>query len=174
MILFLETCQESQTSAWYYSAGRQLSRVKEPNILKKDLYYYHYCYCNYYYLIIIIIAIATGNDDEISKNFWGCAKNFSNPAPLFPSFNAVQGTPYFTETFKRINRMKVFTILDAQIKRTEYSFNLSPPSYQEITQIIKGIKSSGSTMSVRPDVDNLFQAMSIIKFIHVRYLHCSA
>ena len=35
---------------------------------------------------------------------------FSNPAPLFPSFNAVQGTTYFTEPLKRINRMKVFTI----------------------------------------------------------------
>ena len=40
---------------------------------KKNLYYYHYYYCNYYYSVIII-AVATDNDDEISKNFWGCAK----------------------------------------------------------------------------------------------------
>ena len=48
------------------------------------------------------------------------------------------------------------SFLDAQIKETEYSFNL---------------KSSGSTMPVRPDINNFLQAMSIIKIVHVRYWH---
>ena len=47
-----------------------------PNILKKDLYCYHYYYYfNYYYYSIIFIAVATDNNDEISKNSWGYAKN---------------------------------------------------------------------------------------------------
>ena len=41
---------------------------------KKDLHYYHYYYFNNYYSIIII-PVATDNNDEISKNSWGCAKN---------------------------------------------------------------------------------------------------
>ena len=47
---------------------------------------------------------------KLGKTFGAAPKKFSNPAPLFPSFNAVQGTTYFTEALKRINRMKVFTI----------------------------------------------------------------
>ena len=35
------------------------------------------------------------------------------------------------------------SFLDSQIKRTKH-FNFNPPSYQEITQIIKHVKSSGS------------------------------
>ena len=31
----------------------------------------------------ISITAATDNDDEISRNFWGYAKKFSDPAPLF-------------------------------------------------------------------------------------------
>ena len=88
------------------------------------LYYYHYYYCNYYYLIILI-TVATDNDDEISKKFGGCAKKFSNLASLFPSFNAVQGTTYFTEGLKRINHMKVFTIISWIPKLKEPNILLS-------------------------------------------------
>ena len=55
---------------------------------------------------------------------------FSNPAHLFPSFNAVQSTTYFkdalknylpTETYK--SHESVYnSFLDAQIKGTKYSF----------------------------------------------------
>ena len=122
-ILFLETCQQSRTSAWYYSAGRKLSMVRGPNILKKDLCYYHY-------YSIIIIVVATDNDDEIVKTFGAAPKKFSNPAPLFPSFNAVQGTTYFTDALKRINGMKVFTIPSwmPKLKKPNIPFNLPPSS----------------------------------------------
>ena len=36
-------------------------------------------------------------------------------------------------------------------------------SLQEITRIIKRMKFSGSTKTVRPDIDNLLQAMSVLK-----------
>ena len=97
---------------------------------------------------------------------------FSNPAPLFPSFNTVQGTTYFKDALKDINCMKVFTIPSSipKLKKPNIPFNLSPPPQQEITRIIKRMKSSGSAMPVRPDIDNLFQAVSLLKIIHVRFM----
>ena len=55
--------------------------------------------------------------------------------------------------------MKVFAIPSWMPKSKEPNilFNLPPPSWQEITRIIKRMKSSSSTMPVRPDIDNVFQ-----------------
>ena len=96
--------------------------MRGPNILKRYLYYYHCYYCNYDYYSIIIIAAATDNSDA--------PKKYSNPAPLFPSFNAVQGTTYFKDALKRINRMKVFTIPSwmPRLREPNSPFNFSPPS----------------------------------------------
>ena len=59
----------------------------------------------------ISITVATDNDDEISKNFWGYAKKvFRSRSSVLPSFDVVQGTTYFTNALKCVNRMKVFTI----------------------------------------------------------------
>ena len=68
--------------------------------------------------------------------------------------------------------MKVFTIPSSvpKLKKPNIPFNLSPPPQQEITRIIKRMKSSGSAMPVRPDIDNLFQAVSLLKIIHVRFM----
>ena len=35
------------------------------------------------------------------------------------------------------------------------------------------MKSSGSAIPVRPDIDNVLQAMSITKIIYAKYLHWS-
>ena len=51
-------------------------------------------------------------------------KKFSNPTPLFPSFNAVYSTAYFTDALKRINRMKVFIIPSWMPKSKEQIFLL--------------------------------------------------
>ena len=83
--------------------------MRVPSILKKNLHCYPYHFCNYYHSIIII-AVATENDDEISKNFLGCAK--------------------FKDTLKHINCMKVFTIPSwmPRSKNPNIPLNLSPPS----------------------------------------------
>ena len=98
-----------------------------PNIFKKDLYYYYY-HCNYYYSIIIIIAVATDNNDEISKNPWGCAKNVFKSGTSVSIFQRHLG--YFKDALKRIDRMKVFTIPSwmPKLKEPNIPFNLSPPS----------------------------------------------
>ena len=86
----------------------------------------------------ISITVATENDDEISRNFWRCAKKvFRSGTFVLPSFDAVQGTTYFGNALKCVNRMKVFTI-------PSWIPKLKEPSYQEITRTIKRMKSSGS------------------------------
>ena len=95
----------------------------------------------------ISITVATDNDDEISKNFWGYAKKvFRSGNSVLPSFDVVQATNYFTNALKCVNRMKVFAIPSwiPKLKEPNIRFNLSPPTYHEITRIIKRMKSSGS------------------------------
>ena len=53
------------------------------------------------------------------------AKKFSNPASLFPSLKVDQGTTYFMDAFKRINRMKVFPILSWMPKSKKPIFLLT-------------------------------------------------
>ena len=95
---------------------------------------------------LISITVAIDNDDEISRNFWGYTKKVSRSStPVLPSFDIVQGTTYFTNALKCINHMKVFKIPSwiPKLKEPNIPFNLSPPTYQEITRIIKRMKSSG-------------------------------
>ena len=95
----------------------------------------------------ISITVATANDDEISKNFWGYAKKvFRSGSSFLPSFDVVQTTTYFFNVLKCVNRMKVFSIASwiPKLKEPNIPFNLSPPTYHEITRIIKRMKSSGS------------------------------
>ena len=80
----------------------------------------------------ISITVATDNDDEISRNFWGYAKKvFRSGTSVLPYFNVVQGTTYFTNSLKCVNRMKVFTIPSwiPKLREPNIPFNLSPPTY---------------------------------------------
>ena len=95
----------------------------------------------------ISITVATANDDEISKNFWGYAKKvFRSGSSVLPFFDVVQASTYFTNALKCVNCMKVFPIPSwiPKLKEPNIPVNLSPPTYHEITRIIKGMKSSGS------------------------------
>ena len=112
----------------------------------------------------ISMTVATDNDDEISRNIWGYAKKvFRSGSSVLPSSDVVQGTTYFINALKCVNRMKVFTIPSwiTKLKEPNIPFNFSPPSYQEITQIIKRMKSSGSPYTL--------DQMSIICFKRCLY-----
>ena len=69
-----------------------------------------------------------------------------------------------TITLNYVNRMKVFIIPSwiPKLKEPNIPFNLSPPTYQEITRIIKHMKSSGSPC--------LLYQISIICFKRCPYL----
>ena len=60
----------------------------------------------------ISISIATDNDDELSRNFWHYAKKvFRSSTSVLPSFDAIQGTNYFTNLLKCVHCRNVLTIL---------------------------------------------------------------
>ena len=72
--------------------------------LKKDLYYYHYYFCNYcYYYSIIIIAVAADTDNEISKNFCGCAKKVFKSGTFVFTFQRLSG---YCLLYRRIEKYK--------------------------------------------------------------------
>ena len=87
------------------------------------------------------------HDSLINNNFWGYVKRFfTKNTGSFPSFNLTQCTSYFTKTFSSINPTKTFKIPDWIPKFTspQTQFNLDPPTYQEITNVIRKMKPSGS------------------------------
>ena len=95
----------------------------------------------------ISITVATDNNVEISRNFWGYTKKvLKSGTSVLPTFDVVQGTTYFTNSLKCVNCTKGFTIPSwiPKLKQPNIPFSFSPPNDQEITRIIKCMKSSGS------------------------------
>ena len=87
------------------------------------------------------------HDHLISKNFWGYVKKyFKKKSSLLPSFNMAQCTSYFTKTFSALNPNKTFSIPSwiPKFASPQTPFNLDPPTYQEITNVIRKMKPSGS------------------------------
>ena len=87
------------------------------------------------------------HDHLISKNFWGYVKKYFNKkSSLLPSFNIAQCTSYFTKTFSALDPNKTFSIPSWIPKFTspQAPFNLDPLTYQEITNVIRKMKPSGS------------------------------
>ena len=80
------------------------------------------------------------HDSLIGKNFWGYVKRFfkKNTSSL-PSFNLTQCTSYFTKTLAAISPNKTFCIPSwiPKFSSPQTPFNLDPPTYQEITNIIR-------------------------------------
>ena len=73
---------------------------------------------------IIIVTIAADKDDEISKNFWGCAKKVFKSSIFVSVFQRRSGHYLLygrIETYK-LHESVYISFLDAQIKGTEYSF----------------------------------------------------
>ena len=117
----------------------------------------------------INITIATDNDDKISRNFWGYTKKVvRSGSSVLPSFDVVHGTNYFTNALKCVNRMKGFIISSwiPKLKEPNIPFNLSPPGNHTNYQAHEIV---WFTIPVRPDINNLFQAMSILKIIYIKF-----
>ena len=132
--------------------------MRRANILKKHFYYYHYCFCNYCYSIIVI-AFATDKNDEISKIFWSRAKK------VFKSGTSVSISQRRSGRYLLYGRIETYkshesvynSFLDAQIKGTGYFFKYVSVILKRNYTNHQRLKSTGSTMSVRPDIDNLAQ-----------------
>ena len=101
----------------------------------------------------------------LERSFWGYVKNIINRKDVvLPSFNMTDCLSYFSKFLAKINPNKLFVIPSwiPKLSDPEVQFNLDPPTYQQITNVIRKMKSSGSPCP-------LYQ-ISIISFKHCPYL----
>ena len=87
------------------------------------------------------------HDQYLGRNFWGYVKNIiNNIDTILPSFNMTDCLSYFSKTLAKVNPNKLFVIPSWIPKLSDpvFKFDLDPPTYQQITNIIRKMKSSGS------------------------------
>ena len=83
----------------------------------------------------------------IKKSFWKYAKEFiDKPREKLPSFNKHRCFMHFYQIFRAHFPNRSFLIPDwiPQLTTSTIEFNTSPPTYREITNIIRKMKTSGS------------------------------
>ena len=83
----------------------------------------------------------------LDQSFWGYVKNiFDKKSSVLPSFNMEDCFKYFTRTLARFQPNKVFEIPNwiPKLSDPKVQFDLDPPTYQHITNVIRKMKSSGS------------------------------
>ena len=87
------------------------------------------------------------HDKYIERNFWGYVKKVLNRKDaVLPSFSITQCVEYFTQTLAAVNPNKLFNIPNwiPVFSDPQVEFDLDPPSYQQITAVIRKMKASGS------------------------------
>ena len=83
----------------------------------------------------------------VCSNFWGYLKpTFQHSISHSPQFSKQQCTDFFTEIFCAISPWKNFSLpyWIPTFNKPESAFDLTPPSYQQIIQITRRMKASGS------------------------------
>ena len=87
------------------------------------------------------------HDNYIGRNFWGYIKNvIKKKDSILPSFNVTDCFTYFSKSLAKINPNRLFNIPSwiPKLSDPEVQFNLDPPTYQQITNVIRKTKSSVS------------------------------
>ena len=88
------------------------------------------------------------HNDRIEKNFWQyCRDVFENDERILPKFDEDTCREYFKNTLKKSSTNQRSFNLPSWMKELPENttdFNMLAPSYQELTKIIKKMKSSGS------------------------------
>jgi hypothetical protein len=86
-------------------------------------------------------------NNNIGRNFWGYIKNVINKKDsILPSFNVTDCFTYFSKSLAKINPNRLFNISSwiPKLSDPEVQFNLDAPTYQQMTNVIRKMKSSGS------------------------------
>ena len=84
---------------------------------------------------------------ELKNNFWSYVKHYlEKPAKVLPTFNKTTFYKFFKKSFECTNLTKKFRILSwiPFFQTPEKKFDSNPPTYAEISQIVKRMKTSGS------------------------------
>ena len=87
------------------------------------------------------------HDKSLEHNFWGYVKNILNvKSSDLPTFNVEDCFKYFTRSLAKLHPNKLFEIPNwiPKLSKAKVQFNLDPPTYQQITNVIRKMKSSGS------------------------------
>ena len=87
------------------------------------------------------------HDRYLQRNFWGYVKNvLGRKQTLFPSFTVLECFNYFKKSLAAIHPEKLFPIPNwiPKLCRPQIQFDLDPPTYQQITTVIRKMKTSGS------------------------------
>ena len=101
----------------------------------------------------------------IGKLFWGYVKHFlTSKNKKLPSFTEAHCISFFRNVFTSMNSNKIFRIPSriTLLAPPQVPFNLDPPSYQQVTDVIHNMKSSGSPFPL--------DQISIIAFKRCPYL----
>ena len=102
---------------------------------------------------------------ELKNNFWSYVKHYLEKATkILHAFHKTSYYEFFKKFFKCVNPTKMFQIPSwiPSFPPPE-KFNSNPPTYAEISQIIKRMKISGSPCPL--------DQISIISYKHCPYLH---
>ena len=86
------------------------------------------------------------HDLELKNNFWSYVKHYlEKPTKVLPTFNKTTCYEFFKKFFKCANPTKKFQIPSwiPFFPSPEKKFDSNPPTYAEISQIIKRMKTSG-------------------------------
>ncbi len=87
------------------------------------------------------------HDKYLERNFWGYVKKVINyNESILPTFNIDDCLKYFKSVLTKINPNKIFQIPSwiPALPNPITDFDLEPPTYQQITNIIRKMKTSGS------------------------------
>ena len=87
------------------------------------------------------------HDKYFQCNFWGYVKNvFEKKQSVLPTFTMSECFNYFRKTLAAIHPTKLFPLPSwiPPLRNPEIPFNLDPPTYQQVTSVIRRMKSSGS------------------------------
>ena len=87
------------------------------------------------------------HDNYIGRNFWDYVKNILNKnTSLLPTFSMIECLTYFKRTLSAINTHKLFCIPSWIPKLSEpvINFDLEPPTYRQVTNIIRRMKACAS------------------------------
>ena len=87
------------------------------------------------------------HDRYISKNFWGFVKNvLDKPLKILPSFSGEEYANHFLKMFSSASPSRQFPVPSwiPTLPQASIPFNLEPPSYDKVTNIIRRMKASRS------------------------------
>ena len=87
------------------------------------------------------------HDKYFERNFWGYVKKVINCSDsILPTFNMDDCLKYFKTVLTKVNPNKIFQIPSwiPMLHDPITEFDLEPPTYRQITNIIRKMKTSGS------------------------------